>query len=171
MDVLAADLNVNYWKVVAGALVGECTIGSQKVVLAKPQSFMNLSGGPVKGLLTQYGLIAEEILIIHDDLDIPPGELKLKRGGGHAGHNGLRSISGSVGSEYARLRIGIGRPPGRMQAQSFVLQHMKGQELEEFEVTCAQASPIAQEVVTKGLQPTMNHVNRSPVAPEEEEAQ
>jgi PTH1 family peptidyl-tRNA hydrolase len=161
IDAFAAELGVSYWKMASNTLVGETNYQGEKIVLAKPQSFMNLSGGPVKGLAARYGFATEDILVIHDELDLPAGTTRLKFGGGHAGHNGLRSLHQSIGADYIRLRIGIGRPPGRMPPHAYVLQHMSGSELEEFEVTCARAVLVVRMVLEEGLARAMSECNRS----------
>ncbi|MDR1013626.1 MAG: aminoacyl-tRNA hydrolase [Coriobacteriales bacterium] len=160
LDALAADLGVSYWKVASNALVGEVSFRGEKIVLVKPQAFMNLSGGPVKGLCARYGLAAEDLLVIHDELDLPEGTIRLKCGGGHAGHNGLRSLHYSVGAEYARLRIGIGRPAGRMPAHAYVLQTLRGAALEELEACCTDAASVARSVLEDGLTQAMNKHHR-----------
>jgi len=127
VDLLASEWGVTYWKNTCGALVGEGKLrhsdGSiEKVILAKPQSFMNLSGGPTSKLCKEYDCPVEELIVIHDELDINPGTVKVKKGGGHAGHNGLKSIIEKCGSrDFLRVRTGIGRPPGRMSVVDFVL--------------------------------------------------
>jgi PTH1 family peptidyl-tRNA hydrolase len=156
IDALAAELGVNYWKIASNALVGEANWRGEKLVLVKPQSFMNLSGGPVKGLLARYGFGVENLLVVHDELDLPAGVIRLKSGGGHAGHNGLRSLHQALGPDYARLRVGIGRPPGRMLAHSFVLQRMRGRDLEDFEITVARAVPIVRTALEEGIVSAMN---------------
>jgi PTH1 family peptidyl-tRNA hydrolase len=161
IDTFAAELGVSYWKMASNTLVGETNYQGEKIVLAKPQSFMNLSGGPIKGLAARYGFATEDILVIHDELDLPAGTIKLKWGGGHAGHNGLRSLHQSIGADYARLRVGIGRPPGRMPPHAYVLERMSGAELEEFEVTCARAVPVVCMVLEEGLARAMSEYNRS----------
>jgi PTH1 family peptidyl-tRNA hydrolase len=161
VDALAAELGVNYWKLASNTLVGEASYRGEKIVIAKPQSFMNLSGGPIKGLVSRYDLSASDILVVHDELDLPAGTIRLKFGGGHAGHNGLRSLHLSVGADFARLRIGIGRPPGRMPARAYVLQRMSGSELEDFEVTVARAVPVARAAIDDGLTRAMNEYNGS----------
>ena len=94
-----------------------------KVVLAVPSTYMNVSGGPVSALLKYYDVPVERLIVLHDELDIDPGLVRLKQGGGEGGHNGLRSISQSVGSkDYLRVRLGIGRPPGRQDPADFVLK-------------------------------------------------
>ncbi|MDR2587382.1 MAG: aminoacyl-tRNA hydrolase [Coriobacteriales bacterium] len=160
VDAFAAELGVNYWKLASNTLVGEATYQGEKIVFAKPQAFMNLSGGPVRGLAARYGFGVEDVLIIHDELDLPAGTLRLKLGGGHAGHNGLRSLHQALGADYARLRVGIGRPPGRMPAHAFVLQRMSGQELEDFEMSVSRAVPIVRTVLESGLTQAMNEYNR-----------
>jgi len=98
-------------------------IPGPKVVLAVPSTYMNVSGGPVSALLTYYDVPVERLVVLHDELDIDPGIVRLKQGGGEGGHNGLRSISQSVGSkDYLRVRLGIGRPPGRQDPADFVLK-------------------------------------------------
>jgi PTH1 family peptidyl-tRNA hydrolase len=161
IDALAIELGVSYWKVASNALVGELSSQGEKIVLVKPQSFMNLSGGPVKGIAGRYGFHVEDLLVIHDELDLPAGVVRLKLGGGHAGHNGLRSLHQAIGDSYARLRIGIGRPPGRMPPRAYVLQRMGARELEEFEVTIAHAASVARMAIDDGLTRAMNVCNRS----------
>jgi PTH1 family peptidyl-tRNA hydrolase len=161
IDAFAAELGVSYWRLASNTLVGEAAYRGEKIVLAKPQAFMNLSGGPVKGLISRYGFSIEDVLVIHDELDLPTGTLRFKLGGGHAGHNGLRSLHQAIGPEFARLRIGIGRPPGRMPARAYVLQRMKGSELEDFELCCAQAVPAVRTAVEGGLSRAMNEYNRT----------
>jgi PTH1 family peptidyl-tRNA hydrolase len=163
VDAYAAELGVNYWRLASNTLVGEGVYRGEKIVLAKPQAFMNLSGGPVKGLLSRYGLDVGDVLVIHDELDLPAGTLRLKLGGGHAGHNGLRSLHQSIGADFARLRVGIGRPPGRMSARAWVLQRMSGEALEDFEVTCARAVPVVRAALEDGLTRAMNEYNREKV--------
>jgi PTH1 family peptidyl-tRNA hydrolase len=160
IDAFAAELGVSYWKIASNALVGETSYQGEKIVLAKPQSFMNVSGGPVRGVAARYDFAVENILIIHDELDLPAGTIRLKLGGGHAGHNGLRSLHQAIGAEYARLRVGIGRPPGRMPPHAYVLKRMGGQELEEFEVSCARAALVVRTTLEEGLVRAMNTCNR-----------
>ena len=147
IDLLGDDLRATYWKDQGGAKVAVVRFGDAELALAKPQTFMNVSGGSVKKLVERYEVSIEQLIIVHDDLDVPAGAVRVKRGGGHAGHNGLRSLHDRLGSdEYLRVRIGVGRPPGRMDAADFVLQPLKGDALEELEAaipTAAQASASA----------------------------
>ena len=159
IQALAGELGGSYWKVIGGAEACECRYLGSQVVLARPQRFMNLSGPPVKTLLKHYGLELDDLLVIHDELDLPQGVLRLKSGGGHAGHKGIRSISEAVGEGYARLRIGIGRPPGRMPADRFVLQQLTGESLEELKATAGQAASIALACLETGVRAAMNRYN------------
>jgi peptidyl-tRNA hydrolase, PTH1 family len=113
----------------SNALVAEGRLGDNRFVLAKPLSFMNLSGGPTSSLLKYYKLDVSRLIVVHDELDIPFDTLRLKFGGGNGGHNGIRDISAALGTpDYIRVRVGIGRPPGRMDAAAFVLQNFSGAE-------------------------------------------
>ncbi len=136
VDALAEQLRATYWKKQGGALVAVVSYpGAEggKLILAKPQSYMNESGGPVRRVLADYAATASQLIVVHDELDIPCGDVRLKQGGGHAGHNGLRSITDKVGTnDYARVRIGIGHPPGRMAVADFVLSPPRGEQLQLF---------------------------------------
>jgi PTH1 family peptidyl-tRNA hydrolase len=124
-----------------------------RVVLAKPASFMNVSGGPVGALCAYYGVPVERLLVVHDELDLPPDTLRLKRGGGEGGHNGLRSLSTVLGTrDYVRLRVGIGRPPGRMDPADFVLRDFSAAERDGLGVTLEEAADAVEDVVTLGLE-------------------
>src|SRR5699024_3000274 len=115
VDILAARLGERMRAHKAGAEVAETRLSTHRVVLAKPRSYMNLSGGPVASLCRFFRVAPEALVVIHDELDLPYGALRVKQGGGEGGHNGLRSISAAIGSKnYLRVRFGIGRPPGRM---------------------------------------------------------
>ena len=131
--------------------------GAAKMVLAKPNSFMNVSGGPVSALAKFYGVPAERIVVVHDELDIPFDDVRLKRGGGEGGHNGLRSISKSIGTkDYLRVRVGIGRPPGRMEAADFVLRDFTGTERKVLPLLLDTAADAAEAVVLEGLTAAQN---------------
>lgn len=131
-----------------------------RVVLARPATYMNLSGGPVAALAQFYGIDAATILVVHDELDIPEHQLRLKRGGGEGGHNGLRSITAALGTkDYARLRVGVGRPPGRQAAADFVLSDYPAAAREELGVTLQLAADAVEDVVTQGLLAAQNTWN------------
>ena len=125
-----------------------------RVILAEPSVLMNLSGGPVSGLVSYYGIDpTSRLLVIHDELDLPAHELRLKRGGGEGGHNGLRSISQALATrDYARLRVGIGRPPGRQDAADFVLSDFPARGRDALAVTLEQAADVVEDVVTRGFE-------------------
>ena len=167
IDELAKQAGVTYWKNQLGALVATIQVhdpeaggGRREVVLVKPQSYMNASGGPISKLCAQYKIHAEELLVIHDELDIPEGDVRVKVGGGHAGHNGLRSIIDKMGSrDFSRIRTGIGNPPGRMAVADFVLKQFRPKELEDFENTCARAADAAGLALTQGVVYARDHVN------------
>ncbi|MEO6791224.1 MAG: aminoacyl-tRNA hydrolase [Ornithinibacter sp.] len=121
-------------------------------VIAVPSSYMNESGGPVSALLRFFSVQPERLVVIHDDLDLDPGSIRLKRGGGEGGHNGLRSISASVGTrDYHRVRVGIGRPPGRMDAADFVLRDFSKVERAELPFLLDDAADAVEALVTLGL--------------------
>ena len=120
--------------------VAEGIAGDRKIICAKPRSYMNLSGGPIKALAQCFHLSAADIIVIHDELELDFGTIKLRKGGGDHGHNGLRSTTKSLGTkDYQRLSIGIGRPPGRMDPASFVLKPWAKQEKAEIPILCADA--------------------------------
>ncbi len=156
VDAIACELGVNYWKNQDGCLVGVAKVGAEELLLAKPQSFMNCSGGPISHLMKRHGIKPDELLVVHDDLDIPEGSIRFKRGGGHGGHNGLKSITASLGTgDYARLKVGIGRPPGKMNPADYVLQKLRKQQAEDFEVTTRHAADAVLMAVREGLDRAM----------------
>ncbi len=117
------------------------------MIVAKPSTYMNESGGPVAGLLKFFKLPPARLIVVHDELDIPFGDLRLKWGGGEGGHNGLRSISKSTGSkDYGRLRLGVGRPPGRMDPADFVLRDFPGSEAQEVALLVGDAADAVEEL-------------------------
>lgn len=167
IDKLAEQAGVRYWKSQSGAEVATISVndaeaegGKREVVLVKPQSYMNTSGGPISKLAREYKVTVEELLVIHDELDIPAGDVRVKVGGGHAGHNGLRSIIDKMGGrDFSRIRVGIGMPPGRMQVADFVLKQLKSREQEEFEDTTMRAAEAAALAITRGVVFARDHVN------------
>ncbi|MGB3827286.1 MAG: aminoacyl-tRNA hydrolase [Ornithinimicrobium sp.] len=123
------------------------------VIVAQPQTFMNLSGGPVAGLATFFSIPLERIVVVHDELDIDFGTVRLKRGGGEGGHNGLRSISASLGSkDYVRVRLGIGRPPGRQDPADYVLSNFPAREREERDLLIGDGCDAVSDLVHSGLE-------------------
>ena len=124
----------------------------QRAIIATPLTYMNESGGPVASLMSFYKIPVENLIAIHDDLDIPFSDVRLKLGGGEGGHNGLRSITKSVGTrDYLRVRVGIGRPPGRMDAADFVLHAFSGSERSEVPLLVSDAADAVESLVAQGL--------------------
>jgi peptidyl-tRNA hydrolase, PTH1 family len=126
--------------------------GRPKLVLAKPNGYMNTSGGPVAALLKFYSLGVDRLIVVHDELDVPFDTVRLKRGGGHGGHNGLRDIQKAAGSpEFTRVRVGIGRPPGRMDAADYVLRDFAGAERAALPNLLSDAADAVESIVSDGL--------------------
>mgnify|MGYP006440983129 CR=1 FL=1 len=122
VEAIAADPGFGPWRAKFGGRVSEGVLAGEKVILLKPETFMNRSGQSVAEAARFYKLGAEDVIVFHDELDLAPGKLRVKRGGGHAGHNGLRSIHGHLGAEYARVRLGIGHPGHKDRVTGYVLQ-------------------------------------------------
>jgi PTH1 family peptidyl-tRNA hydrolase len=162
LDILADRISASFKSHKANASVAEGRLGfgGPKVILAKPGTFMNNSGGPVSGLMKFYDVAIQNVLVIHDELDIDAGAVRVKQAGGHAGHNGLRDIIAAADSnDFARVRVGIGRPPGRMDAADFVLKNFSGDERKELPLLLALSADAVEEIVTKGVLEAMNAVN------------
>lgn len=138
----------------SNAQVAEARLGfgGPKILLAKSNGYMNTSGGPVSSLLKFFDVPLSNLIVLHDELDIDAETIRVKQGGGHAGHNGLRDIIAACGSnEFARVRIGIGRPPGQMQTADFVLKDFSSAERKELPVTLELAADAAELVVLEGV--------------------
>ncbi|HET6350558.1 MAG TPA: aminoacyl-tRNA hydrolase [Coriobacteriia bacterium] len=160
IDLIGENLRASYWKDQAGAQVAVVRFGGEDLVLAKPQSFMNVSGGPVKKLAEEYEAPVPELIIVHDDIDLAPGRVLCKRDGGHGGHNGLRSLHDKLGSDsYLRVRVGVGRPPGRMDPADWVLQQLRGESLEEFEAAVPTAAQAVMHILEHGIESAMREYN------------
>jgi PTH1 family peptidyl-tRNA hydrolase len=141
---------------------GRLGFGGPKLILLKPLTFMNLSGAPVVSLAQFFKVPVENVLAVHDELDVPYGQVRVKRGGGEGGHNGLRSMSKSLGSkEYARVRFGIGRPPGRQDPADYVLSDFSGAERKELEFLVDRAADVAEAVVLEGVEWAQNKYHGS----------
>lgn len=149
---LAASRGLSFKHHRAGAAVSSYqeTNGTQ-VILAIPETFMNLSGQPIAQLLKFYKIPATQLIVVHDELDLSLGALKLKQGGGHGGHNGLRSIISHAGADFIRLRFGIGRPPDRQDPADYVLSRFASQEQDELGALRAIAAEMVEETVVSGV--------------------
>ncbi len=132
-----------------------------KVVLVRPRSFMNETGGPVKALANFYKVPPERIIAIHDELDIDFGTLRLKLGGGDNGHNGLKSMRSALGTgDFHRVRVGIGRPPGRQNPADFVLSNYSTSERKELDLQVVEAADAVESLMDNGLEVTQSRFNR-----------
>ncbi|MFE1950185.1 MULTISPECIES: aminoacyl-tRNA hydrolase [Streptomyces] len=164
-DLLAQRMGAKFKRATKGqAQVVEGRIGppgpaNRRVILAKPMSFMNVSGGPVTALSDFYKVPTEHIVAVHDELDIDYGVLRLKLGGGDNGHNGLKSITKALGSDYHRVRFGIGRPPGRMQVADFVLKDFSSAERKELDYFVDRAADAVEALVIEGLERAQSTYN------------
>jgi peptidyl-tRNA hydrolase, PTH1 family len=141
----------------------EGRLAGQAVTLARPRSYMNLSGGPVAALMAFYKLPAQQLVVVHDELDLPFGSVRLKLGGGDNGHNGLRSITSALGTrDYYRVRFGIGRPPGRMDPAAYVLRDFAAAERKDLPFLVDRAADATETLITKGLTEAQNTYHAGP---------
>ncbi|BCW82051.1 aminoacyl-tRNA hydrolase [Pseudarthrobacter sp902506025] len=154
LDEIAGRIGAGFktHKARAQVLEGRLGIGGPRVVLAKPMSYMNVSGGPVSALANFYGIAADHVVAVHDEIDIPFNTVKLKLGGGEGGHNGLRDISKALGTkDYLRVRVGVGRPPGRMDTADYVLRDFGTAELKELPFLLDDAADAVESLLRDGL--------------------
>ncbi|MEU4094564.1 aminoacyl-tRNA hydrolase [Streptomyces sp. NPDC026673] len=158
-DLLADRIGGRFKTHKSRSQVVEGRIGGRRVVLAKPMTYMNLSGGPVTALRDFYKVPLGNIVAVHDELDIDYATLRLKKGGGDNGHNGLKSITKSLGPDYLRVRCGIGRPPGRMQVADFVLKDFSSGERKELEWFVDRAADAVESLICEGLERSQGTYN------------
>ncbi|MFJ4847387.1 MULTISPECIES: aminoacyl-tRNA hydrolase [unclassified Streptomyces] len=151
-DLLADRIGGRFKTHKSRSQVVEGRVSGHRVVLAKPMTYMNLSGGPVTALRDFYKVPLGNIVAVHDELDIDYATLRLKKGGGDNGHNGLKSITKSLGPDYLRVRCGIGRPPGRMQVADFVLKDFSGTERKELDWFVDRAADAVEALICEGLE-------------------
>ncbi|WP_029114431.1 aminoacyl-tRNA hydrolase [Mycobacterium sp. URHB0044] len=144
----------------SGAEVTTGRLGGKSVVLAKPRTYMNESGRHVGPLANFYSVAPADVIVLHDELDLDFGRIRLKFGGGAAGHNGLRSVSSALGTnDFQRVRIGVGRPPGRKSGATFVLETFSSVERPEVPTICEQAADATELLIQLGLEPAQNTVH------------
>lgn len=161
-DELAKRLGASFSNHKSNAQVaeGRFVMGGPKLILAKSNTFMNLSGGPVANLAKYFAVPPNQIVVVHDELDLPFDSLKLKLSGGHGGHNGLRDISKALATpDYIRVRVGIGRPPGRQDPADFVLSDFGSSEREIVPVLVADAADAVESIVSLGLRDAQQRVH------------
>ncbi len=162
IDRLAVRINARGLKVQSKAIVTSGIYQDRKLILAKPQTYMNLSGQSIQGLANFYKLPLENLLVAHDDLDIPFGTIRMRPGGGPGGQKGVASTIERLGTkDFARLRLGIGRPPGRMDPSAYVLQDFSRDETKMLSELLDRAADAALEFVINGLDKAMNKYNGS----------
>ena len=144
----------------SGAEIVTGRLGHRPVVLAKPRTYMNESGRQVGPLAKFYSVSPADVIVIHDELDIDFGQIRLKLGGGEGGHNGLRSVANALGTkDFQRVRIGIGRPPGRKDPAAFVLENFSAAERPEVPTLCEMAADATELLIESGLEPAQNQVH------------
>ena len=154
LDELADRIGARFktHKARAQVVEGRLGIGGPRVVLAKPMTYMNVSGGPVSALANFYGIAPDHVVAVHDEIDIPFNTVKLKIGGGEGGHNGLRDISKALATkDYLRVRVGVGRPPGRMDTADYVLRDFGTAELKELPFLLDEAADAVESLLQDGL--------------------
>ena len=145
-----------------GCLVGSGMIANSRAILARPQAYMNRSGQPVASITGYYKLTEEDVLVVHDDVDLPFGQVRVKRGGGHGGHNGLRDLIQHIGRDFPRLRVGVGRPPEGWDTADYVLGKWSGEEREAVSSLVDLASDAVEAVLRDGIETAMNQFNTRP---------
>ena len=160
IDALAQHLNINLWKDKFNAQIAEGRIGSEKVILVKPQTYMNNSGEAVGPLMRWYKLTPEDIIVAHDDMDIPAGTIRIRKKGSSGGHNGIKSLIAHVGSEnFARVRLGIGRPLPGWTVVNHVLAPFPAEDKVEVDKAIKYLIPAIECIVTQSLDIAMNKYN------------
>lgn len=160
IDELAEIHRIGITKNKHNALVGEGVIAGVPVVLAKPQTFMNLSGNSIRGLVGFFKPEMYDLIVVHDDLDLDPGIVRVKLGGGAGGHKGIKSIIESIGgADFVRVRMGIGKPLLKERTESYVLERFKSSELETTAEVVHRACDAVEEIISGGAQSAMNRFN------------
>lgn len=149
------------------ALVGTARIGDEPVVIAKPQTYMNLSGQAAASLRGYYKVPEEQVVVVHDEVDIPFGEVRIKRGGGHGGHNGIRDLVQRIGGAFLRVRVGVSRPPPQWETADYVLADFTADERAHLDGIVDRAADAVEAIVRDGVGPAMNTFNQRNREPSE----
>jgi peptidyl-tRNA hydrolase, PTH1 family len=159
-DVLAARIGARFHAGKFRTMAADGTLSEFPATIVKPLTFMNESGSALAGLSAYYRVPADRIVVIHDELDLPFGTIRAKRGGGDNGHNGLRSVTASLRTrEYYRVRVGIGRPPGRMDPAAYVLRDFSAAERKDLPLVIARAADAVEMLLARGLAATQNAIH------------
>lgn len=159
VDRLAEVYSIPVTKLQNRALVGNGRAAGQQVILAKPQTFMNASGDAIGPLAAYYRIPPQNVLVVYDEIDLPLGTLRLRESGGSGGHNGMKSVIQHLGQTFPRLRLGVGRPPGRMEPAAYVLQDFRGEELEVRDALLEQAVAAIETFLREGVELAMTRHN------------
>jgi peptidyl-tRNA hydrolase, PTH1 family len=159
VDHLASRAGVAVEKKLFGALVADVQLSSRKVLLTKPQSFMNLSGQPVASLMGFYKVPAADLIVIHDEMDLPLGRIKVQQGRGSGGHNGIRDVQRVAGNDYVRVRLGVGRPPPQWDPAEYVLSAFSAEEEQVVSTMLSTAADAVECAVADGVVVAMNRFN------------
>ncbi|MBI5479026.1 MAG: aminoacyl-tRNA hydrolase [Deltaproteobacteria bacterium] len=168
-DLLAERWGVAGFRAKFGGLLADARVGGERVVLLKPQSFMNCSGQVVAPAVRFFDVEPANLVAVHDELDLDFGRIKVKVGGGHGGHNGLRSLFADLGTQdFVRVRLGIGRPPPRMEGADYVLQDFSRAEGKELPFALGDAADAVEMILQAGVTSAMNRFNSKPAEADED---
>ena len=161
IDHLASEHGINLGRVQNKAIVGDGRVGGKSVILVKPQTYMNRSGNAVGPLASYYRIAPEDVLVIYDDIDLPPGTIRLREKGGSGGHNGMKSIIQHLGNDFPRLRLGVGRPSGKMSPAAYVLQDFGNDEQQLVQTMLDNVLRAVESFLEEGVDLAMSRHNGS----------
>ena len=160
LDALADKYNIDVREKAHKALIGKGVIEGQKVILAKPQTYMNVSGESIRALVDYYKIVQEELIIIFDDISLEPGQLRIRKKGSAGGHNGIKSIIAHLGTqEFTRIKVGVGEKPPKMDLADYVLGHFPKEEAETMTTAFKDGAAAVVDMMTEGVEAAMNHFN------------
>lgn len=165
VDRLAGDLDITVNRNQFDSLTGDGTLSGSRIMLAKPQTYMNLSGKSVAGLLRFYKLGLEDLIVIHDELDLEFDTVRIKKGGGPGGNKGVASVIDQLGCpDFIRVRLGIGKPPRKEMTEGYVLGRFSPKEMDKLPDILVRAADAVEAIIESGLAAAMNQYNRKPAA-------